>query len=285
MEFTEKLLIASNRIPSLVVRTNVLKLSRPQLLRRLGEEGVKGRPTPFSPQGVLLVGFRGRVDQLLSFKEGLFQVQDEAAQVASSLLCLQAEQTVLDICAGFGGKTTHMAELMDDRGQVIALDIRPRRLLSLKENMIRLGMKSISSVAADGSANLSYLFRSPFDRIMIDAPCSGLGVLSRHPDGKWNKSEEDILRLAELQKTMVSQAVPLLREGGNMLFVTCTLSREENEEVVSHCLGSHREMALVDLREQSPQWARSLIDEQGFLRTFPHQHHMDGFFAALFRRK
>jgi 16S rRNA (cytosine967-C5)-methyltransferase len=284
-EFTEALLAAGNRIPGLVIRTNILKLSRPDLLRELEAEGARGRPTPFSPQGILLEDFRGRVDQLSSFQRGLFQVQDEGAQVASLLLGPRSGETVLDICAGFGGKTTHMAELMDDRGGVISLDTNVMRLLRLNENLVRLGIKSVSSVRADASGDLSSLFQRPFDRVMIDAPCSGLGVLSRHPDGKWNKSGKDIQRLSELQKRIVGRAVPVIRKGGTMLYVTCTLTKEENEEVVRQCLKNHGEISLVDLREEAPEGVRELIDEQGFLRTFPHKHSMDGFFGALFRKK
>jgi 16S rRNA (cytosine967-C5)-methyltransferase len=284
-EFTEGLLAAGNRIPSLVIRSNILKVSRSELLRELEAEGARGRPTPFSPQGIVLEDFKGRVDQLSAFKRGLFQVQDEAAQVTSLLLAPRAGETVLDICAGLGGKTTHMAELMDDEGEMIALDMNIMRLLRLNENLVRLGMKSVSSVGADASRNLSSLFLRLFDRVMIDAPCSGLGVLSRHPDGKWNKSGKDIQRLSALQKTIVSQAVPVIRKGGKMLYVTCTLTREENEEVVSQCLETHTELSLVNLRQEAPGWARELTDEQGFLRTFPHKHSMDGFFGALFVKR
>jgi 16S rRNA (cytosine967-C5)-methyltransferase len=281
-DFTEGLLAAGNRIPSLVIRTNILRLSRSDLLRELEAEGAEGQPTPFSPQGILLEDFKGRVDQLSAFKRGLFQIQDEAAQVTSLLLAPRAGERVLDLCAGFGGKTSHMAELMDDGGEMIALDMNVMRLLRLKENLVRLGIKTVSSVGADAARDLSSLFHCPFDRVMIDAPCSGLGVLSRHPDGKWNKSGKDIQRLAALQKTIVSRAVPVIRKGGKMLYVTCTLTKEENEEVVSQCLKTHGEISLVDLREQGPEWLQELIDEQGFLRTFPHKHNMDGFFGALF---
>jgi 16S rRNA (cytosine967-C5)-methyltransferase len=284
-EFTEGLLAAGNRIPSLVIRANILKVSRSELLRELEAEGAQGRPTSFSPQGIVLEDFKGRVDQLSAFKRGLFQVQDEAAQVTSLLLVPQSGQMVLDICAGLGGKTTHMAELMHDEGGMIALDMNVMRLLRLNENLVRLGIKRVYSVGADASRDLSSLFHCPFDSVMIDAPCSGLGVLSRHPDGKWNKSGKDIQRLSALQKTIVSRAVPLIRKGGKMLYVTCTLTIEENEEVVSQCLKSHREICLVNLREAAPEWARELIDEQGFLRTFPHKHSMDGFFGALFVKK
>ena len=110
-------------------------------------------------------------------------------------------------------------------------------------------------------------------------------MISRHPDGKWNKKEEDIPRLAQLQKAILNNACSLLRSGGMLLYVTCTLSREENEEVVEACLAGNKDMVLVDLKDQAPLWARDLIDDRGFLRTFPHLHGMDGFFGALIRKK
>ena len=284
-EVTENLLAAGNQIPGIVLRTNQLKVTRPELLERLEKDGILGSPTSFSPQGLRLEDLKGRVDELSSFRDGLFQVQDEAAQIASFLLAPQPGEAVLDVCAGFGGKSTHLAELMKDRGRVIALDRDARRLLSLEINRIRLGIKNVFPLTADATKEISSLFRTLFDAILIDAPCSGLGVLSRHPDAKWNKSEADLRRLAELQQTIISRAIPLLRKGGKLLYVVCTISKEENEEVVLQSLESHREIVLCDLGEQAPEWARSLIDEEGFFRTFPHKHGMDGFFAALFRKK
>ena len=286
VDFADALLEAQNRIPTLTVRSNPLKINRGDLIRRLEDEsGIVGKPTPYSPQGVQLIDFRGRVDRNKAFQEGLFQVQDEAAQLTSSLLSPAAGRGVLDLCAGYGGKTTHLAELMGDQGKVIALDMNRTRLVSLAANAVRLGVRSTMAVAADASKDLSSLFRVRFDRIVVDAPCSGLGVISRHPDGKWNKKEEDIPRLARLQKTILNSGCSLLRPGGTLLYVTCTLSREENEEVVEACLAGNKEMVLVDLRDRAPLWARDLIDHQGFLRTFPHLHPMDGFFGALLRKK
>jgi 16S rRNA (cytosine967-C5)-methyltransferase len=286
VDVAEPLLEAQNRIPSLTVRSNPLKINRSGLIHRLGaESGVLGKPTPYSPQGVRLEDFRGRVDQGKAFQDGLFQVQDEAAQLTSILVSPVAGESVLDLCAGYGGKTTHLAELMGDQGKVIALDTNRTRLVSLATNAVRLGIRSASAVAADGSKDLSSLFRVRFDRIVVDAPCSGLGVISRHPDGKWNKKEEDIPRLAQLQRKILNNGCSLLLRGGTLLYVTCTLSREENEEVVEACLAGNKEMVLVDLKDRAPLWARDLIDDRGFLRTFPHLHHMDGFFGALIRRK
>ena len=286
VDFAEALLDSQNQIPTLTVRSNPLRTDRAVLIHRLeAERGVLGRPTPYSPQGIRLEAFRGRVDQGKAFQEGLFQVQDEAAQLTSILVSPVAGETVLDLCAGYGGKTTHLAELMGDQGKVIALDMNRTRLVSLATNAVRLGIRSVVPVAADASRDLSSLFRVRFDRIVVDAPCSGLGVISRHPDGKWNKKEEDIPRLAQLQRAILNNACSLLRSGGILLYVTCTLSREENEEVVEACLAGNKDMALVNLKDLAPLWARDLIDDRGFLRTFPHLHGMDGFFGALLRKK
>lgn len=281
-DFTEGLLSAGNRIPVFTIRTNLLRTDRSALTKRFTENGMAARPTAYSPEGILVEGFRGRADELSSFKEGLFQVQDQAAQITSHLLAPQPGETILDLCAGLGGKTTHLAELTRDRGRVLALDISHRRLLSLGRNSGRLGIGSITSLVADASSGLSSLFRGKFNKIMIDAPCSGWGVISRHPDGKWNRDEEDIKRLVLLQKTLLSEAASILRSEGRMLYVTCTLLKDENEEVVKDCLERHREMSLLDMKAHVPEWCLGLINDQGFLRTFPHLHHMDGFFAALF---
>lgn len=283
-ECAESLLSAGNRIPGLTLRANTLKADRSEVIHRLAEEGVKAKPSPYSPDGILAEDFRGRVDQLMSFREGLFQVQDEAAQIPSHLLDPRPGERVLDVCAGFGGKTTHLAERMGDKGRVFALDISHKRLVGLVRNSGRLGIDGITPVAADAAKSLSKLFRSPFDRIMVDAPCSGLGVISRHPDIKWNRGEKDVERLALLQRAILKESVSLLRKGGRMFYTTCTLSREENEGVVEHCLASHPDMSVLHLGNHVPGWCLDLIDEQGFMRSLPHVHHMDGFFGALFEK-
>ena len=284
LEFTEALLEAGNRLPRLTLRTNNLKLDRETLIQGLQTEKVAAKPTPYSPQGVFLERFRGRPDQLTAFRQGLFQVQDEAAQIVSFLLAPLPGEAILDVCAGFGGKTTHLAQLMNDQGSIVALDIHLRRLLGLGSTCNRLGIRCAVSVVADGTRSLPSLFRSKFHRIMVDAPCSGLGVISRNPDAKWRREKKDIDRMARLQRAILEGAAPLLRQGGRMIYATCTLSREENEGVVYGFLENHRNLALQDLRKWAPEWALDLIDEQGFFRTFPHIHGMDGFFAALFTK-
>lgn len=280
--FTEDLLAAENRPPVLTLRTNTLKTSRESLMETFREEGIACEPTPYSPEGILLRDFRGRVPDLAGFREGRFQVQDQAAQIVSHLLGPRPGDRILDVCAGRGGKTSHLSQLTRAEGPVIALDLSPERLAGLRKNDLRLGIHRTCPVAANAADHLGSLFKHRFERILVDAPCSGLGVLSRHPDGKWNREAGDLVRLGRIQKKILDQASTLLTRRGHMLYVTCTLSKEENEGVVHAFLESNRDVKLEDLRTHGPAWARDLVDEQGCFRTYPHVHQMDGFFAALF---
>ena len=280
----ERLLDAGNRIPHTVIRVNTLKTDRQGLLDRLNEEGVTGSTSLYSPEGVTLQGLKGPINRLAAFKEGLFQVQGEAAQIGSHLLFPRPGDSVLDVCAGLGGKSTHLAALMEDKVFILALDKSRSRLISLLQSSIRLGAGSVNPVAADASGPLSTFLRYPFDKILVDGPCSGLGVISKNPDTTLTKRAEDIQRLTRLQTTILNQAVHLLRKGGRMLYLTCTISREENEGVVEGFLERNSEIALENLKSTIPEWGLDLIDDNGFFRTFPHIHGMEGFFGALFTK-
>lgn len=284
LEFTEGLLSAQNHIPNLVIRANSLKTTRNELIEILDDEGAHVSKTRYVPEGLIIDEMKGNLEGLTAFREGLFQVQDQAAQVAAYLLSPKPGETVLDVCAGLGGKTSHLAEIMTDKGFWLALDISHRRLLSLKRNARRLGIKGIKPVVFDATAGLASLFRVKFDRILVDAPCSGLGVLSRHPDGKWNRRKADLSRLAVLQQSILRAVIPVLKEGGRMLYMTCTISRRENEGLVELLLKENQNIKLLDLRKCGPEWCQDLIDDQGFYRVWPHIHGMDGFFGALFEK-
>jgi 16S rRNA (cytosine967-C5)-methyltransferase len=282
---TEGLLEASNLVPRLVVRTNTLKIRRHALIRYLEGEGLSAGPAHYAPDGVILEGNRGPVDRIPGFQSGLFQVQGEMAQVCSQLLSPRPGEEILDLCSGVGGKSTHMAQMMENSGRILALDRSPGKLIKLAENSRRLGIRTIESVVGDASEDLANMVRMRFDRIMVDGPCSALGIISRHPDVKWNRDENDIFRLSSLQMKILSGSVPLLVEGGRMLYVTCTLSRTENEGVVEGFLREQREMKLIDLRADSPEWCSELLDDSGFLKSYPHVHGTEGFFGALFEKQ
>ena len=280
----ERLLEAGNIIPDLIIRANSLKIDRSSLIKHLKKENITGTPTSYSPEGIKTGGLKNPVNELNAFKEGRFQVQGEAAQICSHLLFPKQGKSVLDLCAGLGGKSTHLAELMKCKGNIIALDTSHSRLVSLFQSSRRLGIECIRPIVADAGNHLSSLLLYSFDKILIDGPCSGLGVISRHPDGKWARNGNDINRLARIQKTILNEAAPLLKKGGEILYVTCTISREENDEVVSNFLEHNKGMTLVNLKDHVPEWGIDLIDSEGFFRTFPHIHGMDGFFGALFRK-
>ncbi|MCG6879232.1 MAG: 16S rRNA (cytosine(967)-C(5))-methyltransferase RsmB [Deltaproteobacteria bacterium] len=278
-----QLLKAGNQTPRLVIRANTLQNSREVLLDCFEKEGIEARAVPFAPEGIELTHMRGSVSRLKSFKKGLFQVQGEAAQICAHLLAPGKRDRVVDMCAGLGGKSTHMAELMGDRGWILALDTSIDRLSGLKRNTDRLGIRSISPAAADATASLS-CFRSLFHKSMVDGPCSGLGVISKHPDTKLTKKEDDIQRLAMIQKSILFRSCEKLASGGEMLYVTCTISEEENEGVVESILRKNNTIILQDLRQRIPAWGLELVNNNGFFKTFPHIHGMEGFFAALFRK-
>lgn len=282
---TEDLLSSQNSLSDLNIRVNTLRIDRPGLMDRLIKDGVAVELARFSPEGMILKGFKGRVDELSSFQEGLFQIQDQAAQIVSHLLSPRPGDTVLDICAGLGGKSTHLAQMMKGKGRIVALDINPGRLIKLGPNARRLGVDIIAPIVADASRALSSMFRCSFERIMVDAPCSGLGVLSRHPDGKWRRSEDDIKRLARIQKAILKEAASVLGKEGRLLYTTCTISKEENEDVVADLLDSNEEIILEDLRGHVPEWGKDLIDDHGFYKSLPPIHRMDGFFGALFVKR
>jgi len=279
-----KLLKAGNEIPKLTIRTNTLKTNRLDLLNRLAEEGIEARALPFAPEGIELIHVRGSISRLRTFREGFFQVQGEAAQICAHLLSPGENDLIADMCAGLGGKSTHLAELMGDRGRVLALDTSLARLRGLQRNTERLGIRRIFPVAADVTRPVFFL-RGAVGKIMVDGPCSGLGVISKHPDTKLTKKEGDINRLAMIQKSIVTQSCGALDRLGEMLYVTCTISTEENEGVVESILKQNKEIALQDLRERIPPWGVDLVDDNGFFKTLPQIHGMDGFFAALFRKK
>lgn len=284
-EETMKLLDALNQVPRAVCRANILKARREEVIRFLSDEGLAPQQTAFSPQGVVLEGLKGPPDRLRAFSKGLFQIQGEAAQICAYLLAPERGDVILDVCAGLGGKSTHLAELTCDRARIVSLDQSIERLKMLSESARRLGISSIEAVAGDALEPLDRLFSRHFDKILLDAPCSGLGVINRHPEIKWRRTEGDIKRHAQLQLRMLSSSAALLKPGGKILYATCTVTREENDSVVKEFLRIHPEMALLPLHEEAPGWARELIDNDGFFRTYPHRHKMEGFFSALLRKK
>jgi 16S rRNA (cytosine967-C5)-methyltransferase len=213
-------------------------------------------------------------------ERGIIYIQDEASQLVSLLLDAQAGERVLDLCAAPGSKSSHIAALTRGESWVVACDIHPHRLATLAATCRRLAVKSIDALAMDATRQLPIVESAPrFDRALIDAPCTGTGTLRRNPEIKWRLAPDDPSRLAEIQLGLLARSVDAVRAGGRLVYSTCSIEREENESVVGRFIESGAPFRLV-----RPAAHDDLITDEGFVRTYPHRHEMDGFFAAVLER-
>ncbi|MFN2356197.1 MAG: 16S rRNA (cytosine(967)-C(5))-methyltransferase RsmB [Desulfotignum sp.] len=267
-----------NQIPLLTVRTNTLKTSRNTLGNMLTSAGHDPVFTQFSPEGISLTGSGIHVEDLSGFSDGLFQIQDEAAQLVSRILDPRPEETILDACAGLGGKTLHLAQLMENKGEITAIDTDPDKLAQLEAETLRLGITNVKSRSMDLLSATIKDFPGFFNRILVDAPCTGLGVLRRNPDTRWKRSVEDIRRMAALQKRLLTAAAGLVKPGGTLVYAVCSCEPEENEEVVASFLKKRKDYELL------PMDSFFGMPCHPWLKTFPDFTGLDGFFAARLRR-
>jgi 16S rRNA (cytosine967-C5)-methyltransferase len=280
----ERLCRATTVIPPLTIRTNTLQISREELANHLRERGYTVRPTRVSPVGLIL-DKRGPVSELPFFREGAYYVQDEAAQLIAPLVDPQPNETVLDACAAPGGKTTHLAALMKNCGEIIAVDQSPRRLRLLEENCQRLGVGIVRSLCTDATTlSPSDLGGRLFDRILVDAPCSGLGVLRRHPEAKWQKQGRALERHHALQRHLLERLSHLLRPGGILVYSTCSSEPEENEQVVDEFCRAHPDFSRESVAEWLPVQGSSFVTEHGDLSTIHNDESADVLFAARLRK-
>jgi 16S rRNA (cytosine967-C5)-methyltransferase len=282
IEEAEALARAMLATPPFTARVNTLKTGREDLTARLAGEGIAAEAGRFSPLALQLSG-SVQLAAVASFREGLFTVQDESSQLAAIFLAPRPGERVLDICAAPGGKTTHLAQLMENRGTILACDAAPRKLELIEETASRLGVTIITTLPLNAVRPLTPLGDGKFDRILVDAPCSGLGVLRRNPEGKWWKTRQNISELVLIQKAILGNAAGRLAEGGTLLYATCSTTREENEAVVDDFLSRHRDFVLEDLRGLFPDY-EDILTERGCFRSWPQRHGMDGFFAARLRK-
>ena len=278
---TVELVEANNRKPPLFIRVNRLKTTQEELRRKLGEEGIEVEVSHYLPDSLKVV--KGRIARSSALKEGLCYLQDEASQVVSFLVSPHPEDWVLDACAAPGSKACHLATLMENRGCIIANDIHFHRLRVLRENCRLLGVDNIRMVATDCTRPPGLQYE--FDRVLVDAPCTSLGRIRRSPELKWRRSLEDVELLSAKQKSLLFYSSKLVKKGGLLVYAVCSWEREETEEVVGSFLEERVEFRLDDPRDYLPSSLHPLVAEDGFLRTYPHRHNMDGFFSAVFTRK
>jgi len=291
-ESTRALLAADNEAAPTTIRVNRRRATPAQVGDALRIAGCPATPTRYSPDGLVLDA-AGSPHELAAYRDGWVTVQGEASQIVGLLAAPSPGSRVLDACAAPGGKATHLAEQMDDTGEVIALDTHGAGVEAIRRQQQRLGLTIISASVADATTWAAPA--ASFDTVLVDAPCSGLGTLRQHPEIRWRRSPASITTLVATQRRLLANLAPMVRPGGILVYATCTLIEEENEEQVRTFLAAHPEFALDDPRAQlAPMAAPStagastagdLCTPDGFVRMLPHRHGLDGFFAARLRRR
>jgi 16S rRNA (cytosine967-C5)-methyltransferase len=271
-EETSALLTANNERPHLSLRVNSLKTDRSSVLKLLQQMQVQASPSRSLDQFVRARGL-SRIGQMEAFRNGLFTVQDESAALPCLLLRPLPGDRVLDLCAAPGGKTTNIAEMMRNEGQVVAVDKYEGKLNLIRTSCDRLGLRIVSFMAADATT----MKVEPADKVLLDAPCSGLGVLSKKPDIKWKRDIADIQKLTAIQTEIIENAAGMVKPGGVLVYSTCTIEPEENQDIIKSFLAKHPEFVLENASRFVPL---DFVTPEGFVVTLPHKHDMDGSFAA-----
>jgi len=266
----------NNSFPPLILRANALKISRDDLLEMFAGENIPAKPTRFSPDGII-------VDKCVSYQDiagfhGLFAVQDEASQLISYLLSPCQGERVLDACAAPGGKTTHIAQLMQDRGEIVAVEKDPHRIPKIEENIHSLGIRSVQILRADITEMKD---TGTFDRILLDAPCSSTGVIRRNPDVKYRHTDRDITVFGKKQTLLLNAASQFLKKNGRLVYSVCSIDPVEGENVVRDFLKTSGEFRIIGAEQEFV----APFMKNSFFRTFPHKHMMDGFFGVILCKK
>ncbi len=277
---TEALCVALNQSPTIDIRVNTLRATPEQVQSVFAAAGVAIEPVAGLPTGFRLVGRGGSIDTLPGFADGWWTVQDGAAQLVGHLLAPHAGETVIDACAAPGGKTLHLAAFMDDKGTVIALDRTASRLTALSRAVERLGVTSIR--IHEGDSRSQPQFHGQADRVLLDAPCSGLGTLHRHADARWRQTPDTLAELVTLQQELLEETARWLKPDGVLVYATCTLNQAENETQVTNFLARHPQWHIVPPDAGFP--ARHLVRPEGWISVLPHRDGMDGFFMVKLSR-
>ncbi|HHY33520.1 MAG TPA: 16S rRNA (cytosine(967)-C(5))-methyltransferase RsmB [Firmicutes bacterium] len=286
---TSRLCAANNENPPVTIRVNTLKTSRTRLIADLSESGLEVCPSPYVPEAIEVRDGAGLFAHR-AFSNGEFFMQDSSSMLVSHVLAPAPGERVLDIAAAPGGKTTHAAELMGDRGEILAVDVHEHRVRLLRQNAERLGIRCITTLVCDATRLASSdarIAQRLFDRALVDPPCTGTGVLRRRPDLRWRRKPEDIADLVSKQENLLAAAAALVKPGGVVVYSTCSIEPEENREVVRRFLETHADFSVDSAKDYLPSGFLHAFPDQGspYVETFPHIHSMDGFFIARLVRQ
>ncbi len=279
---TEAFCTASNTVAPVTLRVNALKTDPDSVFQWLADKGVRTERSQYFDHAVRISGLRQDLAGIPIYRDGWFQVQDEASQAVTQVLAPEAGERILDLCAGFGGKSMHVGALMRNEGEIVSVDKSAWKLEDLRENSERLGVKIVKPVAAD-ILELSAEGLGTFDRVLLDAPCTGFGTLRRNPDIKWRRQAKDPYRFSRIQKELLDRAALFVKNGGVLVYSTCTVFREENEVVAGSFSASHPGWVPESAGDWLPGACMGMSDGVYF-RSWPQRDGIDGFFAARWRK-
>lgn len=264
-------------------RVNLTRISREECLSLLEDEGFEVEASPIIPEAIKCL--RGNLASSKAFSYGLLTIQDESSMLAAYALGIKEEEVILDACAAPGGKSSHIAEKLVNSGKVISLDLHEHKVKLIKNNAERLGLENIEAMKMDSREVGEHFENDSVDRILLDAPCSGLGVMRRKPDMKYTKQEKDLSQLQSIQLSLLESVAPLLKQDGTLVYSTCTVDKEENQEVIEKFLQKHQEFeGVMDLAERMPEAVRPLINGYD-VQVLPQDFGSDGFYIACLRKK
>ncbi|CDF57889.1 16S rRNA (cytosine(967)-C(5))-methyltransferase RsmB [Thermobrachium celere] len=277
-DFTKDLLAANNTVPKLTIRVNTLKTTKYELKEILQNKGIKVSDGVVE-EALILEDF-ANIEKSDEFNKGLFTIQDESSMLPSKVLDAKQGMKVLDLCSAPGGKTTHIAQLMNNNGEIIAFDIHEHKLKLINDNAKRLGINIINAKLKDAQIYMEE-YKEYADRVLVDAPCSGLGLLRKKPEIKYNIDKGDIEQLARIQKNILNNAAKYVKKDGYIVYSTCTLTVEENEEVIKEFLRNNDNFIIEDINNYLPEKLKTNLP---YLKIYPNVHKMDGFFIAKLKR-
>ena len=275
---------ALNTPAPLDLRVNAIKANREDVIAELAQAPILAEPTPFAALGLRVLK-KPALQNLPLFKSGAIEVQDEGSQVLAQILGAKRGEMVVDFCAGAGGKTLALGAQMRNTGRLYAFDVSEKRLAKLKPRLARSGLSNVHPVAIahERDAKIKRL-AGKIDRVLVDAPCSGMGTLRRNPDVKWRQPPEAIAEMHAKQVAILDGAARLVKSGGRLVYATCSLLKEENEDVAAQFIETHPDFQLVPMSQVLAE-QKIALEMGDYLKLLPHKHQTDGFFAAVFERK
>ncbi len=283
IEFAEELCKANNEVAPLNIRVNTLKINREELKNRLSKKGIRTREGKYAYDCLVVENPQGIVETS-EFKKGFFTIQDESSMLVSQIMAPIDGSMVLDVCAAPGGKSTHIGQIMNNRGIIISRDIFEHKIGLIKDNAKRLGIDIIKAEVFDALIKDENLV-GKLDYCLLDAPCSGLGLIRRKPEIKWNRLETDIRDLSKLQYDIIDNIKDYIKIGGTLIYSTCTIEKEENILLINRFIGENPNFKLVSIEDRFLNRENLSTLKQGYIQLFPHIHGTDGFFIAKMRKE